>query len=67
MLSCAVLLRRVNTERLAPDPCVCLSGAGDFQRKGRGEMMNTGFFRPFVTPEWSGPVASETRRRPSQL
>ena len=27
-------------------------GAGDFQRLGRREMADTGFFEPFVTPEW---------------
>lgn len=30
-------------------------GAGDYQRLGRQEMMETGFFRPFVTPEWAVP------------
>ena len=30
-------------------------GAGDYQRLGRQEMMESGFFRPFVTPEWSMP------------
>jgi len=30
-------------------------GAGDFQRLGRQEMMESGFFRPFVTPEWIDP------------
>ena len=28
-------------------------GVGDFQRLGRQEMMENGFFRPFVTPEWN--------------
>lgn len=27
-------------------------GRGDFQRRGRREMSDTGFFEPFVTPEW---------------
>ena len=30
-------------------------GAGDYQRLGRQEMMDSGFFRPFVTPEWNAP------------
>lgn len=30
-------------------------GRGDFQRLGRQEMMDMGFFRPFVTPEWCEP------------
>jgi len=30
-------------------------GAGDYQRLGRQEMMESGFFRPFVTPEWAVP------------
>jgi hypothetical protein len=30
-------------------------GAGDFQRLGRKEMTESGFFRPFVTPEWVAP------------
>ena len=30
-------------------------GAGDYQRLGRQEMSDTGFFRPFVTPEWNHP------------
>ena len=30
-------------------------GAGDYQRLGRQEMMESGFFRPFVTPEWCVP------------
>ena len=30
-------------------------GAGDFQRQGRQEMSATGFFQPFVTPEWIHP------------
>ena len=30
-------------------------GAGDYQRLGRQEMMLSGFFRPFVTPEWCAP------------
>lgn len=30
-------------------------GLGDFQRLGRQEMVDTGFFRPFVTPEWVNP------------
>jgi E3 ubiquitin-protein ligase UHRF1 len=30
-------------------------GFGDFQRLGRQEMMESGFFRPFVTPEWIAP------------
>jgi len=30
-------------------------GPGDFQRLGRQEMTDTGFFRPFVTPEFIGP------------
>ena len=30
-------------------------GEGDFQRLGRKEMSETGFFRPFVTPEWVEP------------
>ena len=28
-------------------------GNGDYQRLGRQEMMVSGFFRPFVTPEWT--------------
>ena len=32
-------------------------GKGDYQRKGRTEMMETGFFRPWVTPEWFEPHA----------
>jgi hypothetical protein len=30
-------------------------GAGDYQRLGRQQMMESGFFRPFVTPEWCAP------------
>ena len=30
-------------------------GRGDYQRLGRQEMMDSGFFRPFVTPEWVAP------------
>ena len=30
-------------------------GAGDYQRLGRQEMSESGFFRPFVTPEWNAP------------
>eukprot|EP00941_MAST-03F_sp_MAST-3F-sp1_P006270 g6270.t1 len=30
-------------------------GHGDYQRLGRREMCDTGFFRPFVTPEWINP------------
>lgn len=30
-------------------------GLGDYQRLGRQEMMESGFFRPFVTPEWIAP------------
>lgn len=30
-------------------------GVGDYQRLGRQEMMDSGFFRPFVTPEWNAP------------
>jgi hypothetical protein len=30
-------------------------GFGDHQRLGRQEMTDSGFFRPFVTPEWNAP------------
>ena len=30
-------------------------GKGDYQRLGRTEMSKTGFFKPFVTPEWCEP------------
>ena len=30
-------------------------GKGDYQRLGRQEMTESGFFRPFVTPEWVAP------------
>ena len=33
-------------------PVGTVFGAGDYQRKGRREMADTGFFEPFVTPEW---------------
>ena len=33
------------------EPGACF-GRGDFQRKGRQEMQDTGFFVPFVDPEW---------------
>ena len=36
-------------------PVGTVFGAGDYQRKGRTEMMETGFFRPWVTPEWFDP------------
>ena len=36
-------------------PVGTVFGAGDYQRKGRTEMMDTGFFRPWVTPEWFNP------------
>jgi hypothetical protein len=31
-------------------------GAGDYQRLGRQQMTESGFFRPFVTPEWCAPA-----------
>ena len=31
-------------------------GAGDYQRKGRFEMTENGFFRPHVQPEWLDPL-----------
>ena len=36
-------------------PVGTIFGAGDYQRQGRLEMMESGFFRPFVTPEWVVP------------
>lgn len=36
-------------------PVGTIFGAGDYQRLGRQEMMESGFFRPFVTPEWVVP------------
>ena len=36
-------------------PVGTVFGAGDYQRLGRQEMMVSGFFRPFVTPEWCTP------------
>jgi hypothetical protein len=36
--------------------CGAVFGRGDFQREGRRELSDTGFFRPFVTPEF---VASD--------
>ena len=36
-------------------PVGMVFGAGDYQRLGRQEMMDSGFFRPFVTPEWCAP------------
>ena len=36
-------------------PVGTVFGRGDFQRLGRKEMMISGFFRPFVTPEWCVP------------
>jgi hypothetical protein len=33
--------------------CGTVFGLGDYQRKGRKEMSDTGFFRPFVTPEFA--------------
>jgi hypothetical protein len=36
-------------------PVGTVFGAGDYQRLGRQEMMQCGFFRPFVTPEWCTP------------
>ena len=35
----------------AVPPGTCF-GRGDFQRKGRHEMSDSGFFKPFVDPEW---------------
>jgi hypothetical protein len=36
-------------------PVGTVFGKGDYQRLGRQEMMDNGFFRPFVTPEWVAP------------
>jgi hypothetical protein len=36
-------------------PTGTVFGKGDYQRLGRQEMMTSGFFRPFVTPEWCVP------------
>lgn len=36
-------------------PVGTVFGGGDYQRLGRQEMMSSGFFRPFVTPEWCAP------------
>ena len=36
-------------------PVGTVFGGGDFQRLGRQQMMLSGFFRPFVTPEWCVP------------
>jgi hypothetical protein len=33
-------------------PVGTVFGAGDYQRLGRQEMATSGFFRPYVTPEW---------------
>ena len=33
-------------------PVGTVFGSGDYQRQGRFEMSRTGFFKPFVTPEW---------------
>ena len=33
-------------------PVGTVFGSGDYQRRGRFEMSRTGFFKPFVTPEW---------------
>jgi E3 ubiquitin-protein ligase UHRF1 len=38
-------------------PVGTVFGAGDYQRLGRQQMMLSGFFRPFVTPEWCAPGA----------
>ena len=36
-------------------PVGTVYGAADYQRLGRQEMSTSGFFRPFVTPEWVAP------------
>jgi E3 ubiquitin-protein ligase UHRF1 len=36
-------------------PVGTVFGAGDYQRLGRQQMTESGFFRPFVTPEWVAP------------
>ena len=36
-------------------PVGTVFGAGDYQRLGRRQMTDSGFFRPYVTPEWCAP------------
>lgn len=40
---------------IAGFPVGTVFGSGDYQRLGRQEMTESGFFRPFVTPEWVAP------------
>ena len=40
-------------------PVGTVFGPGDYQRLGRSEMSRTGFFKPFVTPEWIDTATKE--------